>query len=168
MKRLLPLFALPLLAAISCKPQQLTDAADKPVPSVAVQDTTAPKVDRSLPLDVLGEPEQKAEKARLDAVTEVDLGTIAYGDSVRHTFTYTNVSAVDFVIEQYTVGCGCTEISKPETILKPGETGRITLQFNSKEKEGPGDYKSDAMLIGNLPEGFIEFTMKIKVVAASE
>lgn len=160
------LFALLALTAIACKPQQLSVADDEDA-TVAV-DTLPPKVDRSLPLDVLGEPEQKALKARLRAVTEVDLGTITYGDSVRHTFMYTNVGEVDFVIEQYTVGCGCTEISKPETILKPGETGSITLQFNSKEKDGPGDYKSEAMLIGNVPEGFIEFTMKIKVVAAEE
>lgn len=156
------------LLAVSCKPQHLTNTAPDTDASVAAADTTAPKVDRSLPMDVLGEPEQKAQKARLEGVTEVDLGTITYGDSVRHTFTYKNVSEVDFVIEQYTVGCGCTEISKPETILAPGQTGSITLQFNSKEKEGPGDYKSEAMLIGNLPDGFVEFTMKIKVVAADE
>ena len=127
------------------------------------------KVDRSIfPVDVLGggEEENSVKITQLKTFEEeFDMGTIVYGDSVKHTFRYQNVGANDFVMEQYTVGCGCTEVSKPKKILKPGEMGEITLQFNSKEKDGPGDYTSDAMIIGNTPEGFLEFKIKVKVVA---
>ena len=134
------------------------------------QDTTKPKVDRSLPPDLLGGDEPNPETTTTLKIydAEVDLGTIEFGDSIRHTFKYKNIGSIDFFIEQYTVGCGCTEIDKPEKRIKPGETGSITLQFNSKEKEGPGDYTSDALLVCNVPEGFIEFSMKIKVVEKKE
>jgi hypothetical protein len=126
------------------------------------------KVDRSIfPADVLG---NDASSNTTNTVlklfeTEFDMGTIEYGDSVKHTFQYQNVGSQEFVLEQYTVGCGCTQVSAPKKRLAPGEMDEITLQFNSKEKDGPGDYTSDAMLIGNVPDGFVEFKIKIKVVA---
>lgn len=150
--------------------------AEEEIEDVAIEEATevedlpksdTNKVDRSIfPEDVLGGDD--ANNANLTQLKifeeEFDMGTIVYGDSVKHTFRYQNVGAKDFVMEQYTVGCGCTEVSKPKKTLKPGEMGEITLQFNSKEKDGPGDYTSDAMILGNTPEGFVEFKIKIKVV----
>jgi len=142
-----------------------TTAIEEAVEEVVEEpDTTKP--DRTLPPDLLGGDEISDEgttKLKLYK-PEVDLGTIEYGDSIRHTFKYKNIGDKDFIIEQYTVGCGCTEISNLKKRIVPGETGEIILQFNSKEKDGPGDYTSDAMLIGNTPMGFVEFMMKIKVV----
>lgn len=127
------------------------------------------KVDRSIfPEDVLGggTNSNMTELKLFDP--EVDKGTIVYGDSILHTFRYQNVGSKEFVIEQYTVGCGCTQMTEPKKRLAPGEMGEITLQFNSKEKDGPGEYTSDAMLIGNTGEGFVEFKISIKVVAKEE
>jgi hypothetical protein len=143
---------------------------EEAVEEVIEEEPDSSKPDRTLPPDLLSNDEP------VDAGTtelklfkpEVDLGTIEYGDSIRHTFKYKNIGKTDFVIEQYTVGCGCTEISSPKKRLTPGETGEITLQFNSKEKDGPGEYTSDAMLIGNTGMGFVEFMMKIKVVEKKE
>ena len=129
------------------------------------------KVDRSIfPEDVLNGNDAQSNNTTLKLLkAEVDMGTIEYGDSVKHTFQYQNIGSKEFVLDQYTVGCGCTEVSKPKKRLAPGEMGEITLQFNSKEKDGPGDYTSDAMLIGNVsPDGFVEFKIKIKVVAKKE
>ena len=129
------------------------------------------KVDRSIfPEDVLGGGDTQSTNTTLKLYkNEVDMGTIEYGDSVKHTFQYQNTGSKDFLLEQYTVGCGCTEISQPKRLLAPGEMGEITVQFNSDKKDGPGDYTSDAMLIGNVaPDGFVEFKMIIKVVAKKE
>lgn len=126
------------------------------------------KVDRTLPPDILGGDDNANNEnvAKLKIYEEErDLGTIEYGDSIMHTFRYKNIGKVDFVIEQYTVGCGCTQMSEPKKRIVPGETGELTLQFNSKAKDGPGDYTSDALLVGNVAEGFLEFKMKIKVIA---
>jgi hypothetical protein len=129
------------------------------------------KVDRSIfPEDVLGGGDDQSTNTTLKLYkNEVDMGTIEYGDSVKHTFQYQNVGSKDFLLEQYTVGCGCTEISQPKRVLAPGEMGELTVQFNSKKKDGPGEYTSDAMLIGNVaPDGFVEFKMKINVIAKKE
>lgn len=143
---------------------------EEAVEEVIEEEPDSSKPDRALPPDLLGgdEPADAGTTELKLFKPEVDLGTIEYGDSIRHTFKYKNIGTTDFVIEQYTVGCGCTEISSPKKRLAPGETGEITLQFNSKEKDGPGDYTSDAMLIGNTGMGFVEFMMKIKVVEKKE
>ena len=157
-------------ASANTSDQAISDAAsdEVSVPAAASADTVQP-VDRTiLPPDILGEEEGNDDKATRLKIYELerDLGTIEYGDSATHTFRYKNIGDKDFVIEQYVVGCGCTQISEPKKRIAPGETGEITLQFNSKEKEGPGDYNSDAMIIGNVvPDGFVEFKIKVKVVA---
>jgi hypothetical protein len=181
MKNITFLFAVLILIGSSCTPkvadkiqepksavEEKADDAENAAEEVveeAVEVAEKPKVDRSLPM------EEEAVKVG-ETITklkiyedEVDLGTIEYGDSVTHTFKYKNIGNVDFFIEQYTVGCGCTELIKPKKRIAPGEMGSITLQFNSKEKDGPGDYTSDVLLICNVGEGFLEFGMKIKVVA---
>lgn len=179
MKNITLFLAVFILIGSSCTPKVADKISTKQEPKSAIEEKAddaenaeeeiieveKPKVDRSLPM------EEEAANAGETITTlkiyesEVDLGTIEYGDSITHTFKYKNIGDVDFFIEQYTVGCGCTELIKPKKRIAPGEMGSITLQFNSKEKEGPGDYTSDVLLICNVAEGFLEFEMKIKVVA---
>ena len=176
MKNITFLFAVLILIGSSCTPK-ITDKIQEPKSALKekadkaenaaeeVIEAEKPKVDRSLPMEeVAVEAGETITKLKIYE-DEVDLGTIEYGDSVTHTFKYKNIGNVDFFIEQYTVGCGCTELIKPKKRIAPGEMGSITLQFNSKEKDGPGDYTSDVLLICNVAEGFLEFGMKIKVVA---
>jgi len=161
----------------SCTPktvEKVSEGASKSATENVANNTTSegeaieaekPKVDRSLPMEEEAmEETETTTKLKIYNEGEVDLGTIEYGDSVTHTFKYKNIGNIDFLIEQYTVGCGCTEIAKPKKRIAPGETGEITLQFNSKEKDGPGDYTSDVLLICNVAEGFLEFGMKVKVI----
>lgn len=158
--------------------EMIEEEAEEEVDTIGTEEETEElpksddeKVDRSIfPEDVLSGNDAQSNNTTLKLFeTEFDMGTIEYGDSVKHTFQYQNVGSKEFVLDQYTVGCGCTEVSKPKKRLAPGEMGEITLQFNSKEKDGPGDYTSDAMLIGNVaPDGFVEFKIKIKVVAKKE
>ncbi len=187
MKYFLSLLTVILLVS-SCTPKVVKNTADnekkvetkkKPkAPKPDVEDNSGEdndseqpkKVDRTLPPDILDEGNANTgDVAKLKIYEEErDLGTIEYGDSIMHTFRYKNIGTVDFVIEQYTVGCGCTQMSEPKKRIVPGETGELTLQFNSKEKDGPGDYTSDALLVGNVAQGFLEFKMKIKVIAKSK
>ncbi len=181
MKKITLFWALAVFLISSCTPktvEKVTKAAAKETvedvadnaenaaeEAIEVVEAEKPKVDRSLPMEEeAAEGDETTTKLKIYNEGQVDLGTIEYGDSVVHTFKYKNIGNIDFFIEQYTVGCGCTEIAKPKKRIAPGETGEITLQFNSKEKDGPGDYTSDVLLICNVAEGFLEFGMKVKVV----
>jgi hypothetical protein len=61
----------------------------------------------------------------------VDLGKIKKGNPVTATFTLTNVSKEDLIIENVTPGCGCTKSDYTKEPIKPGKTGTITATYNA-------------------------------------
>ncbi len=61
----------------------------------------------------------------------VDLGTAKVGNPVTATFTFTNTSNEDVVIETVTPGCGCTKSDYTKEPIKPGKTGTITATYNA-------------------------------------
>lgn len=89
------------------------------------------------------EPTMLAEAAATMAATTVDFketthefGTIAEGDVVEHTFTFTNTGGTPLIIQDAQTTCGCTVPKKPEGPIPPGETGEIQVRFNSQGKAG--------------------------------
>lgn len=61
----------------------------------------------------------------------VDLGTAKLNSPVTATFTFTNTSNADMVIETVTPGCGCTKSDYTKEPIKPGKTGTITATYNA-------------------------------------
>lgn len=61
----------------------------------------------------------------------VDLGSPKVGNPVTATFTFTNNSKEDMIIEQVTPGCGCTKSDYTKEPIKPGKTGTITATYNA-------------------------------------
>jgi hypothetical protein len=61
----------------------------------------------------------------------VDLGKAKVGNPVTATFTFTNTSSEDVVIETVTPGCGCTKSDYTKEPIKPGKTGTITATYNA-------------------------------------
>lgn len=70
------------------------------------------------------------------AETTHEFGTIAEGDVVEHTFTFTNTGGTPLIIQDAKTTCGCTVPKKPEAPVPPGETGEIQVRFNSQGKAG--------------------------------
>ena len=70
------------------------------------------------------------------AETTHEFGTIAEGDVVEHTFTFTNTGNTPLIIQDAKTTCGCTVPKKPEAPVPPGETGEIQVRFNSQGKAG--------------------------------
>lgn len=66
---------------------------------------------------------------------EHHFGTIDEGDSVEHTFKFTNTGTEDLVIEKCKGSCGCTVPQCPTQPIPPGGTGEIPVKFNSKGKK---------------------------------
>lgn len=67
---------------------------------------------------------------------EHDFGTIKQGDKVAYVFPFKNTGEADLVITDARSSCGCTVPEKPEGPIKPGESGKITVVFNSAGKHG--------------------------------
>lgn len=66
-----------------------------------------------------------------------DFGDIHQGDKVEHTYTFTNTGNQPLIITNVQVTCGCTTPKGfPRDPIAPGQTGQITVGFNSTGKIG--------------------------------
>ena len=66
-----------------------------------------------------------------------DFGEIAQGEKVEHTFRFTNTGSQPLIITNVEVTCGCTTPKGwPRDPIAAGETGEITVAFNSAGKSG--------------------------------
>ena len=69
-------------------------------------------------------------------VTEQNFGTIVQGESVVKTYRFTNEGKVDMIISSANGSCGCTIPKWPKRPIKPGQSGKIEVVFNSQGKKG--------------------------------
>lgn len=65
-----------------------------------------------------------------------DFGRLSQGESIAYSFKFANTGNVDLLISNCDASCGCTVADFPKKPLKPGETGYITVTFNSAGKYG--------------------------------
>ncbi len=64
----------------------------------------------------------------------VDLGKINRGDQQSFAFVFTNTGSEDIKIDLVSA-CECTTADWTRKMIKPGEQGKISLDFDSTEKE---------------------------------
>lgn len=69
--------------------------------------------------------------------SEYDFGDINQNDIVDHTFLITNTGGDILKISDIRASCGCTAAQPDKTELKPGETTKLKVTFNSKGRKGP-------------------------------
>jgi len=82
-------------------------------------------------------PEQLANAAKItiDSI-KFDFGTINQGDKVEHDFTFRNTGKSDLIIRKTKGSCGCTVGTPEKSTLKPGESSKLHVTFNSAGKSG--------------------------------
>lgn len=68
--------------------------------------------------------------------THHSFGKVRNGDKVQHVYTFKNVGTQPLLITKVDASCGCTAPSYPTAPVAPGETGEITLAFNSTNRGG--------------------------------
>lgn len=87
---------------------------------------------------------QKVDKDDLPSIafqeTHFDMGRIVQGNKVEHRFTFTNKGGSALVITDVRGSCGCT-VGKdwPREPIPPGESGGITVTFDSEGRSGRQD-----------------------------
>jgi len=65
-----------------------------------------------------------------------DFGEIYQGDKVEHIFKFENTGNDALIISNVQVTCGCTTKDFPRDPIPPGNSGEITIMFNSAGKMG--------------------------------
>lgn len=64
----------------------------------------------------------------------IEYGKVKKGETRSHTYKFTNISKEDVEINICTA-CSCTTLDWTSKVIKPGESGEIITQFDSKEKD---------------------------------
>ena len=65
-----------------------------------------------------------------------DFGTLTEGDTVEHTFAFTNTGEFPLIINNVTASCGCTTPDWPREPVAPGSKSSVRVRFNSRGKMG--------------------------------
>lgn len=77
----------------------------------------------------------------------VDLGEVKRGDTALVNYEFTNTGSADLNIEVVTA-CKCTDLQWPRRAIKPGESGKIRVVFDSSTFE-PGKVTKIVDMIAN-------------------
>jgi len=67
---------------------------------------------------------------------EVQLGTMYSGEVKKFSFRISNTGTKNLAIISVQPSCGCTAVRTPKKELKPGESDRLELEFNSTGIQG--------------------------------
>ena len=65
-----------------------------------------------------------------------DFGTLTEGDTVEHSFAFTNTGEFPLIINNITASCGCTTPEWPREPVAPGAKSSVRVRFNSRGKNG--------------------------------
>lgn len=65
-----------------------------------------------------------------------DFGDVKKGDILKHTFSFKNTGDMDLLIDTVLVTCGCNTVDFPKTAIKPGESGQVTVSFDTGKYDG--------------------------------
>lgn len=122
-----------LVALHSCSQKPAEDAAYRPKPDIkpVLEVPSAPENQSSQKIDnnTTG-PVISFERNRFS------FGQIYHAEKVTHDFTFTNTGDKDLMITSVKASCGCTTPTYSKDPVAPGETGVISVLYNSVGKQG--------------------------------
>ena len=98
----------------------------KKIPANLIQNpNTAEGVDKDMKMPVVVFEEK-----------EHDFGKMIKGEKVSYSFSFTNSGNADLILSKVKTSCGCTASEYPVDPVKPGETKKIKVVFDSSTKKG--------------------------------
>jgi hypothetical protein len=103
------------------------------------------------------------------AESQTDLGVVTNGEIPTIEIPVRNLGSSDLIIEAVTTSCGCTTASVSPEVIPPGETGALTIRYDSGA-HGPdevGPVMRQIFIASNDPdESEFEFRLTAEIVAA--
>ncbi|MCC9043015.1 DUF1573 domain-containing protein [Myroides sp. M-43] len=89
-----------------------------------------------------------------------DFGNILNNEAVTTEFELTNTGKADLIIINTTTSCGCTVPEYQKTPIKPGETSKITVRFQTGAE---GQQQKTVTLVTNTEKAEEVLTIKANV-----
>ncbi|MDY0342789.1 MAG: DUF1573 domain-containing protein [Lentimicrobium sp.] len=65
-----------------------------------------------------------------------DFGKLIQGEKVSYAFKFTNTGKTDLIISKVSSSCGCTVPDYPKTPIRPGDTKKIDVKFDTENRRG--------------------------------
>lgn len=65
-----------------------------------------------------------------------DFGEVIEGERLTYAFKFKNTGKSNLIIYSSEANCGCTTSQPPKAPIRPGESGEITVTFDSKGQNG--------------------------------
>lgn len=84
----------------------------------------------------------------------IDYGTIDYNSNGERTFVFTNNGTKTIEIERAKGSCGCTVPTITKKIIEPGDTGEISVKYDTK-RVGPFTKNVTLTFKGNFKATFL-------------
>ena len=100
--------------------------------------------------------------------TEFDFGLVDEGEKVSHTYNFKNDGNEPLILSNAKGSCGCTVPKWPKEPIAPGESGVITVEFNSKNKKGKRNQKVTITANTDPAQTFIYLKGEVKPKPAAE
>lgn len=101
------------------------------------------ETNQDLPADVVRNPKTASGKENLNSLPLMsfendvhDFGKLINGEVVSYIFKFKNTGGSDLVISSASSSCGCTVPEFSREPIKPGESGQISVTFNSEGRSG--------------------------------
>jgi hypothetical protein len=92
---------------------------------------------------------------------EIHLGTVEEGDTVRHTFYFTNTGIADLVLKTVKPSCGCTTPEWSQDPVPPGGKGEIKVVFPSFGYAGEESKTITVIYNGKPPQTMLKFGVTV-------
>lgn len=94
--------------------------------------------DVHIPQTASGLSAKDAEKMPVIAFekTTYDFGDVIEGERLTYAFKFKNTGKSNLIIYSSEATCGCTTSQPPKAPVRPGESGEITVTFDSKGQKG--------------------------------
>ena len=110
-----------------------------------------------------------AETKSTDTITSIEFenknyafGQIVKGQVVEHSYIFKNTGNIDLIIEEVDPSCGCTTPEWTKEPVKPGETGKIIVKFDTQHQSLGNKTKQVAVYSNTSPSrNLLQFTAQV-------
>ena len=93
---------------------------------------------------------------------EHNFGTIKEGQMVTHVFNFVNTGTNPLIIANAKGSCGCTVPEWPKDPIPPGERGKITVSYDSKNRSG--SQEKTVSITANTDPQITQLKIKAQVI----
>ncbi|MBR4838516.1 MAG: DUF1573 domain-containing protein [Bacteroidales bacterium] len=115
------------------------------------------------PASAQGNSNSKEPKIEF-VVTDHDFGKMIQGEQVSFSYKFTNTGNAPLIISAVEKTCGCTDTRFPKDPIKPGESGAISITYDSKGHKGFQNKRIIVKANTNPSETILKFKARVETV----